>query len=101
MTQNVFVKHKHSRECHFRYGYCGAFSDGKYTAITAILYGGSQFYRSAEICHNSCRIQLPKVEESSTSVVGDKHPASCSLLGDRTTKISSFSMCVMAVNIST
>ena len=40
------------------------------------------------------------VEESSTSVIGDKHPAGWSPVGDRAIQMSSFSMRVMAVNIS-
>ena len=35
------------------------------------------------------------------SVIGDKHPASWSLIGDRPTNISPFSMIVMTVNVST
>ena len=49
-----------------------------------------------EICHQS---NLPKVEESSASVVGDKHPAGFNPKGDRATYRSSFTMCSMA-NIS-
>ena len=48
-------------------------------------------YSSADIFYDSNWIQLPNVEESSTSVVSDKHPAGWSSVGDRTTKTSSFS----------
>ena len=42
-------------------------------------------------------IQLPNVEESSTSVLGYKHPAGWSLTGDRATKTLSFSMRVLGL----
>ena len=38
-----------------------------------------------EICLNSNRIKLPNVEESSTSIVGDKHPAGCRQRSDMAT----------------
>ena len=43
---------------------------------------------SAEIFSHSNRIQFTNVEESSTSVVGDKHPAIWSLIRDRAMKMS-------------
>jgi len=48
------------------------------------------------IGHTSNEINLPKVEEPSTSAVGVKHPAGCSPRVDRTTKNATFSMCMMA-----
>ena len=39
------------------------------------------------------------MEESSTSVVVDKHPVGCSPVGDRATKMSLFTMQLLAVNI--
>ena len=56
------------------------------------------------MCRNIVVTQIgfsSNVEESFTAVVGDKHPAGWRSIGDTPTKMTSFSMRIMAVNIST
>ena len=68
-----------------------------YSSSTEVQFNYTQVPKYVIIPRIQTEFSYPIWKNPPTSVVGDKHPADWSLIGDTATKMSSFSMRVMAV----